>query len=366
MTEKHYWWKMLSVLLMLYVLACGLLTPLKYGIVDVGPERFNAGQHIVLQIITYNAVQSESLKNISVYLKHVRNQSDSSLIEYLFKSEKAEMQNGTITAEFNLPEYLPDSRKIALFSVIVDDPVNGTAAIPSKIIIQQDSINKDAGQKLWMLTEKPQFHYANTRHFPYRNILVETIRNTFFHVSLWFAMFLLFGMSVYYSFRYLRTNDPDADLRSFALVRTGILFGILGCITGSLWARYTWETWWTTDIKLNMAALTILIYISYLVLRAAIEDRDRKSRISAAYNIFALVAVIPLIFVLPRLTDSLHPGNGGNPAFGSEDMDNSLRIVFYPAVLAFMLIGLWMASLLYRYEKVELDWQEKNLSDTSH
>lgn len=165
-------------------------------------------------------------------------------------------------------------------------------------------------------------------------------------------MFLLFAMSVYHSYRYLKTGDPDADLRSFALVRTGIFFGLLGCATGSLWARYTWETWWTTDIKLNMSALTILIYLAYLVLRAAIEDRDRKARIASAYSIFALVAVIPLIFVLPRLTDSLHPGNGGNPAFGTDDMDNALRMVFYPAVLAFMLLGLWMASLLYRHDRI--------------
>lgn len=135
-------------------------------------------------------------------------------------------------------------------------------------------------------------------------------------------------MSVYYSIKFLRYNIPDADMRAFALVRTGLLFGILGCLTGSLWARYTWETWWTSDIKLNMAALTILIYLSYLVLRASIEDKDRKARISSAYNIFALVAVIPLIFVLPRLTDSLHPGNGGNPAIGADDMDNALRIIF--------------------------------------
>ena len=106
--------------------------------------------------------------------------------------------------------------------------------------------------------------------------------------------------------------------------------------------------------KLNMSALTMLIYIAYIVLRASIQDIDKKRRISSAYNIFALVAVIPLIFVLPRLTDSLHPGNGGNPAFGSDDMDNVLRMVFYPSVIAFTLIGLWIASLKYRLDYCSL------------
>lgn len=171
-------------------------------------------------------------------------------------------------------------------------------------------------------------------------------------------MFLLLALSVYYSFRYLRQPLVDFDLRAFALVRTAMLFGLLGCLTGSLWARYTWETWWTTDIKLNMAALTLLIYLAYWVLRLSIEDPDRRRRISAAYNAFALATVIPLIFVLPRLTDSLHPGSGGNPAIGADDMDNALRMIFYPSVVGFMLLGLWMASLLYRVDRVEIRLDE--------
>lgn len=359
MTERHYWWKILGVLLMLYVLTQGLLTPLKHGIVDIKPDRVKAGTVVSFLVQSYNAQYAESGNRITAYLKHVAERNAKSQLDYLLKSDTVIVKDHNhLEVVFKLPPHIPDSRKIALFSVVVDDALHGAAAIPSKIIIQQDSVNLEAGTYAWTLPQNIQLHLPNTHHFPYRNILVETIRNTFFHVSLWFAMFFMFGMSVYYSIKYLRTNNSDAEMRSFALVRTGLLFGILGCLTGSLWARYTWETWWTTDIKLNMSALTILIYLSYLVLRAAIEDRDRKARVSAAYNIFALVAVIPLIFVLPRLTDSLHPGNGGNPAFGSDDMDNTLRIVFYPAVLAFICIGLWMASLLYRYERIELKVDE--------
>lgn len=363
MTEKHYWWKILGVALMLFVITKGLLTPLKHGIVDVSPDRVEASEKITFTIQAYNANYDKSGKNIKIYLKHIPETRNENQVDYLLGAKDFTVNSeNQLEATFELPAHLPDSRKLALFSVIVDDSLSGAAAIPSKIIIVQDSVDILKGIEQWTVREKPNFHFVNPNHFPYRNILVETIRNTFFHVSLWFAMFLMFGMSVYQSIKYLKSNDPDSDLRSYALVRTGLLFGILGCITGSLWARYTWETWWTTDIKLNMSALTILIYVAYMVLRAAIDDRDRKARIASAYNIFALVAVIPLVFVLPRLTDSLHPGNGGNPAFGSDDMDNSLRIIFYPAVLAFILIGLWMASLLYRYEKLKnlVDEKENN------
>ena len=59
--------------------------------------------------------------------------------------------------------------------------------------------------------------------------------------------------------------------------------------------------------------------------------------------------------VIPRTMDSLHPGNGGNPAFASEDLDNSLRMVFYPAIIAYTLIGLWMAQLAFRYQRLSDD-----------
>lgn len=363
MSEKHYWWKIIGVVLMLFVLYRGLLTPLKHGIRDVTPDRVKAGTIAVFSIHSYNSNYLETAKDIKVYLKHVPEDRKKESADYVLRATELEVfDNNNLKATFQLPKHIPDSRKVGLFTLIVDDPIDGAAAIPSKIIILQDSVDLTFGISQWTLFEKPHFHFANKYLFPYRNILVETIRNTFFHVSLWFAMFLMFGMSVYHSLRFLKSNDQDADLRSFALVRIGLLFGILGCLTGSLWAKYTWETWWTSDIKLNMAALTILIYLSYLVLRAAIEDKDRKARIASAYNIFALVAVIPLIFVLPRLTDSLHPGNGGNPAIGADDMDNSLRIIFYPAVLAFMIIGLWMSSLLYRYDSVKNQLEEKEFN----
>ena len=63
--------------------------------------------------------------------------------------------------------------------------------------------------------------------------------------------------------------------------------------------------------------------------------------------------IIPLLFVIPRMTDSLHPGNGGNPAFGGEDLDNTMRMVFYPAVIAWTLLGLWISNILFRLKRVE-------------
>jgi heme exporter protein C len=97
----------------------------------------------------------------------------------------------------------------------------------------------------------------------------------------------------------------------------------------------------------------MLIYLAYLVLRGSSTDYDRRAKISASYSIFAFLALIPLVFVIPRLTDSLHPGNGGNPALGGEDLDNTLRLFFYPSIIALILLGIWMSQLLLRYEKLK-------------
>jgi heme exporter protein C len=71
------------------------------------------------------------------------------------------------------------------------------------------------------------------------------------------------------------------------------------------------------------------------------------------YSIFAFAIFIPLIWVLPRFTDSLHPGNGGNPAFGKYDMDNQMRMVFYPAVIGWTLMGFWLGNLIVRISRLQ-------------
>ena len=188
---------------------------------------------------------------------------------------------------------------------------------------------------------------------PRLDILNETVRNLFFHVAIWFAMFIILIISVVYSIKYLLNAKPVFDIMASEFAKIGILLGLIGVATGSVWARFTWGNWWVNDPKLNATTIALLIYLAYLVLRASIESEEQKARISAVYNIFAFTAMIPLIFILPRMTDSLHPGNGGNPGFNSYDLDNELRKVFYPAILGWTLIGLWLASLKVRVKKLK-------------
>ena len=157
-----------------------------------------------------------------------------------------------------------------------------------------------------------------------------------------------------YSIKHLKSSDLKTDIIASEFAAMGIVFGLLGIVTGSVWAKFTWGDWWVNDPKLNATTIALLIYLAYFVLRSSIEDSQQKGRISAVYNIFAFAAAVPLIFILPRLTDSLHPGNGGNPGFSAYDLNNNLRSVFYPAVVAWTLIGVWFASLRVRVKKIEM------------
>lgn len=188
---------------------------------------------------------------------------------------------------------------------------------------------------------------------PRQAILNETVRNLYFHVTMWFTMIFLLGTSVYHSIKYLQKSDIKSDIISNAYVETGLVFASLGLITGSLWAKFTWGDWWTNDPKLNSVAIGLLIYLAYGLIRSSMPDEQQKARISNVYNIFAFVIFMILIWILPRMTDSLHPGNGGNPGFSKYDLDSNMRMVFYPAILAWTFLGYWIANLRIRIKKLE-------------
>jgi heme exporter protein C len=185
-------------------------------------------------------------------------------------------------------------------------------------------------------------------------ILHETIRNQYFHVCMWFAMMILFTVSLVFSIRHLSSGKQEHDIIASEAANVGILFGILGLITGSIWAKYTWGAWWTNDVKLNGAAITMLTYFAYLVLRNAITDEQKRGKVAAVYSVFAYVMMLVFILIYPRMSDSLHPGNGGNPGFSKYDLDNTMRMVFYPAVIGWALLGVWMMTLRIRIQKIKL------------
>lgn len=188
---------------------------------------------------------------------------------------------------------------------------------------------------------------------PAQPILHESIRNLYFHVPMWFSMMTILFISLWHSIKYLSKSSIESDIVASEAAHTGMLLGALGILTGSVWARYTWGAWWVADTKLNGAAITLLIYFAYFILRGSLNEEQKRARVAAVYNIFAYVMLIVFLMILPRMSDSLHPGNGGNPGFNKYDLDSNMRMVFYPAVLGWILIAYWIFTLRVRIQKLK-------------
>ncbi|MCY7420130.1 MAG: cytochrome c biogenesis protein [Chitinophagaceae bacterium] len=218
----------------------------------------------------------------------------------------------------------------------------------------------------WKILSVVLMVYAFTAGFlikvPHVGNLYESIRNLFFHVPMWFGMMVLFIVSVIYALKYLRNPTVKNDVYSVEYAKTGILFGVLGLITGAIWANYTWGEPWSNDPKQILAAIALLIYAAYFVLRNSIPDIDKRAKIGAVYNVFACAMLIPTLWIIPRLVESLHPGGqgvDGNPGMNGKDLDPTMRIVFWPAVIGWTLLAVWITTLKIRLSLIK----EKKLAN---
>ena len=339
------WWKVLSVLLIIYSLVAGLLFPMKAGITNISPQSIKTGTTQTLHIKGYNTAFADAGSN-SFWLKL----SDTLAIKC---GDAIITDNNNIDVQVAVPQLLPQGivENKTFATLVVANRIDGAFPYPEAIIITQDSTNnRSVGQWNQLPKDLEKSEYIS---FPFRNILMETIRNTFYHVPMWFAMIFMFFVAAYYSGRALKTRNSMYDHKALAFTDAGLVFGCLGIVTGALWAKHTWGAYWSFDVKQNMSAVCLLIYFAYFILRESFEDQEKRARISAVFNIFAFSAVIPLLWVIPRLVDSLHPGNGGNPAFGTQDLDNTMRMIFYPANIGWILFGCWMAQLRYRLAAID-------------
>lgn len=185
-------------------------------------------------------------------------------------------------------------------------------------------------------------------------VLRQSIRNIYFHVGMWFGMMFILCIGVFFSLRYLVHANKVDDLKALAAVKTGLLFGILGLLTGMLWAKFTWGVFWLNDPKLNGAVVGVLIYLAYMVLRSSFDDREKRAKLAAVYNVFAFVLFFVFIMILPRTAaSSIHPGLDGNPAIAFGDLAPEMRIIFYPAMLAWFIMTYWLYRMLYRTSAIE-------------
>jgi heme exporter protein C len=175
----------------------------------------------------------------------------------------------------------------------------------------------------------------------------------YFHVAAGWVGMLAFLVAAIVGIVYLRSSDRKWDIAGLAAVEIGMVFAFINVVTGSIWARPIWNTWWTWDPRLTTATIMLLIYSAYLMLRAGIDDPNRRARFGAVYAIIGFVSV-PLTFFSARLFRTIHPvviGANQPGAEGSFDMTTKMLQAFMFSLLTFSFI---FASLLWH--RIRLGW----------
>jgi heme exporter protein C len=162
----------------------------------------------------------------------------------------------------------------------------------------------------------------------------------YFHVAIAVAALVAFTVACVYGIRYLRSRDARHDEVSSISVGIGMGFSILVVITGSIWAKASWGTWWVwTDPRLVTFVIVLLLYAAYFVLRSS-ADGERRMRYSAIYSVAAFASV-PLSFYSVRVARSfVHPVVFTT---GGANMPNSMLVWF--AVSQVAMLGVFVTVL---------------------
>lgn len=178
----------------------------------------------------------------------------------------------------------------------------------------------------------------------------EAARIVVFHVPCAILTFVAFVANAVYSWRYLRTREPLTDAKANISAELGMLFAVLATVTGSLFAMEQWGSAWNWDPRETSIVMLMLVYAAYFVLRGAVEEKTKRARLSAAYALLAFPAMVFLIWILPRIVESLHPSN---TLFTRSGLDPTYRITLWSFFAGLLAVFVWMFRLRLRVEIAE-------------
>jgi heme exporter protein C len=186
----------------------------------------------------------------------------------------------------------------------------------------------------------------------------------YFHVSTGWVGMLGFMLAAGAGVAYLRTQNHKWDLVAVSAVEIGTVFTVILITTGSIWARPIWNTWWTWDPRLTTAAIMLMVYLAYLLLRQGIEESERRARFGAIYAIIGFISV-PLTFFSIRIFGTIHPViiAGSDPGAGAFSMTPPMLQTFLFSLVTFSFVFADLFWHRYRLaclaQEIE-DWKVKN------
>jgi heme exporter protein C len=183
--------------------------------------------------------------------------------------------------------------------------------------------------------------------FPVIPGLEDRARILFFHVPMSWTAVVAFVVSMLYGIRFLKTKSMDDDLKSVSSAGLGLLYCILATVTGSVWAKFNWGSFWNWDPRETSIFVLLLIYGAYFALRSSLDDAVKRATLSSVYAIIAGVTVPFFIFIMPRIMASLHPEPLVNTE-GKVHMNSTMLTVFLSSLAGFTALYFWLLSLRVR------------------
>lgn len=193
--------------------------------------------------------------------------------------------------------------------------------------------------------------------FPFIKGLGENAKIIFFHVPTAWLTVIAFLMSTIYGFQYLRKKDLNDDIKSYTAAQLGIIFCLLATITGSIWSKFAWGSFWSWDPRQSSIFALLLIYGAWFALRSSIENEEKRATLSAVYSIIAFVTVPFFIFIMPRIMLGLHPGSeeivdgkvvqSASPIIDFR-MNSNMLLIFFLSLIGFTILYFWMWRIGYK------------------
>jgi heme exporter protein C len=157
----------------------------------------------------------------------------------------------------------------------------------------------------------------------------------YYHAPIAETALVAFGVAFVAAILYLRSQDPKWDRLGVVCVRLGLLFSLLVMITGMIWGRAAWGTWWAWEPRLTTFLLVCFLYVAYFVLRSVVEEEQRRATYAAVFAIVAFIDVPITFFATRFLPEGLHPVVIGNSGSG---MEGSMLVSFLISMLGMTLL----------------------------
>lgn len=196
---------------------------------------------------------------------------------------------------------------------------------------------------IWMI-----FFYLPPMKGNAGEVLDSSFNIFYFHMPLAIVAYLAFTFVFIASIMQLKSNSLKWDVIAHSAAEVGVIFAFLVLVTGSIWAKAAWGWYWIWEPRLTTSLALFLVYLSYLMLRQAIEDPEKRARLAAVFGVLGFLSV-PLSFFSIRLWRSNHPLMFGGSSYGSSGgglEGISLQLTLAVNMLAFIL--LFMSMLVYR------------------